>query len=162
MEDSAASSPQPSSAYAKRPLWQWFALYAVIAVVVYAAIYYLFLSKKGPSPYTVAPTPEAIEQQEVPPADAVTAEEAGVSLTAAGFNPQTLTITAGTQVVWTNTSGAVGNVSSAPHPAHTAYPPLNLGSFDGGATVSLVFDQPGTYKYHNHLNPTQTGSITVE
>ena len=39
--------PSSSSAYSKRPLWQWVAIYAVVAAVVYGGIYYFFLSKNG-------------------------------------------------------------------------------------------------------------------
>lgn len=85
-----------------------------------------------------------------------------VGLTDQGYIPQRLTIKAGDKVTWTNKSGAVATVNSAPHPAHTDYAPLNLGQIEDGASVSLVFDNTGTYRYHNHLNSTQFGSITVE
>ena len=74
----------------------------------------------------------------------------------------TFLVTAGTKVTWTNSSGSIANVSSDPHPIHTNYPPLNLGKFDDGGSVSLVFDKPGTYGYHNHLIPSQTGKVIVE
>jgi hypothetical protein len=32
--------------YGKRPLWQWLVLYAVIAVVVYGAVYYFMLAQR--------------------------------------------------------------------------------------------------------------------
>lgn len=33
--------------YGKRPLWQWIVLYLVIGGIVYAGIYYFFMSKDG-------------------------------------------------------------------------------------------------------------------
>ena len=33
--------------YAKRPLWQWIALYVAIGGVIYAGIYYFFCGRKG-------------------------------------------------------------------------------------------------------------------
>jgi len=36
-----------SYGYGKRPMWQWIVIYLVLAVIVYGAIYYFFLSKKG-------------------------------------------------------------------------------------------------------------------
>ena len=33
--------------YGKRPLWQWIVIYAVVGVVIYGAVYYFFLAKKG-------------------------------------------------------------------------------------------------------------------
>lgn len=142
--------------YSKRPLWQWIAIYAVVGVVIYAAIYFLFIAKKSsyvnPNSATVSPTQSANS----------TIAEASIFLTPTGFNPSSLTIKTGATVIWTNQSGAPGNISSDPHPIHTDYPPLNLGNFDAGATLSLSFPAPGTYKYHNHLQPSQSGTIIVK
>ncbi|OHA38709.1 MAG: hypothetical protein A3G03_02780 [Candidatus Taylorbacteria bacterium RIFCSPLOWO2_12_FULL_44_15c] len=61
--------------------------------------------------------------------------------------------------------------ASAVHPTHRAYPTSGgcLGStFDACAGVqsgnswSFKFDISGTWKYHNHLNPGDTGTIVVE
>ena len=84
-----------------------------------------------------------------------------VTLTSSGFTPQSITVKAGTKVAWTNNSGTTATIDSAVHPTHLAYPPLNLGSFASGETLSLAFDQPGTYKYHNHLDASQTGVVVV-
>ena len=89
-------------------------------------------------------------------------EEKNVTVNVNVFSPQTLTINTGTKVTWTNKSGETTTVNSAPHPTHTLFPFLNLGSFDDGASVEVVFDKAGTYKYHNHLNPSQTGTVVVE
>jgi len=54
---------QSGPGYGKRPLWQWIALYAVIAVVLYGLVYYFVFAKNGssgynqPNPYSAAPTP---------------------------------------------------------------------------------------------------------
>lgn len=85
-----------------------------------------------------------------------------VTLTANGFSPQTLTIQAGATVSWVNKSGDDATVNSNPHPTHTNYPPLNLGNFSDGGTLSLTFPTPGTYGYHNHLNPSETGTVVVQ
>ncbi|MEK7063973.1 MAG: cupredoxin domain-containing protein [Patescibacteria group bacterium] len=141
--------------YDKRPLWQWLVIYLIIGGLIYAAIYYFYFAKKGASPYGVAynqPT-SAVTQ---------TVNQNSVTVTTNGFQPSSLTIKAGETIVWSNQTNATSNVSSAPHPAHTDYPPLNLGDIAPGAPVSLVFPTAGTYKYHNHLNASQFGSITVQ
>lgn len=84
-----------------------------------------------------------------------------VTLTSSGFTPQSITVKVGTKVTWTNNSGTTATVDSAAHPTHLVYPLLNLGNFVSGETLSLVFDQPGTYKYHNHLDASQTGVVVV-
>ncbi len=46
----APASPQKKG-YGKRPLWQWILLYIVVAGVVYALIWFLFLRSSGGSGY---------------------------------------------------------------------------------------------------------------
>jgi plastocyanin len=130
---------------------------AVILLIVGVAV--MFAIKRGNAP----PAATSVEEN-VTEAPSVTAalQEPAVMITAKGFEPQTLTVKSNTTVTWTNKSGGVANVSSANHPTHLLYPPLNLGNVEDGKTVSLSFDTPGTYTYHNHLNPTQFGKIIVE
>jgi plastocyanin len=85
-----------------------------------------------------------------------------VQITANGYIPMDLTVKVGTTVTWINSSGTVVTVNSDNHPTHLLYSPLNLGKVNDGGSVSLRFDISGTYGYHNHLNPAQTGTITVQ
>ncbi len=85
-----------------------------------------------------------------------------ITETATAFTPATLPVKAGRNVFWINKSGGTGNVSSAKHPTHLEYSPLNLGDFNNGSSVQLIFDKPGTYHYHDHLHPNRTGTIVVE
>ena len=85
-----------------------------------------------------------------------------VSLTDAGFEPQTVNVKVGAKVEWMNNTNQTGNVSSAMHPTHLIYPALNLGDFEPGNSVSLVFSEAGSYKYHDHLNPSKFGTVVVE
>lgn len=36
-----------SKGYGKRPLWQWVLIYIIIGGIIYAAVYYFVLAKKG-------------------------------------------------------------------------------------------------------------------
>lgn len=85
-----------------------------------------------------------------------------VTLTSEGFSPQTITISVGEEVVWVNESGDQATVDSSVHPTHRDYTPLNLGVFEVGEQHNLVFDEPGTYKYHDHLNASRFGTVVVE
>lgn len=109
---------------------------------------------------TTSPSPQ--ENSQASASSQTTQEQNAVTLTSSGFSPKTLTIKAGTTVNWINKSRVDATVNSSPHPTHTDYPPLNLGSFPDGGTLTLTFNKPGTYKYHNHLNSSQFGSIIVE
>ncbi len=149
-------------------------LIIVIVVLLLGGGAYLLLSQNKQS--VVAPQPTPTATQEVTPTTsspsaAVTSPSPSsqatkaattVTITSTGFDPQTITIKAGTKVTWVNKSGTTANVSSDPHPIHTDYPPLNLGSFTNGSSVSLTFDASGTHGYHNHLNPSQKGTIIVQ
>lgn len=43
----AMDETKQQKGYGKRPLWQWVVIYIIIAGIIYAGIYYLFLAKKG-------------------------------------------------------------------------------------------------------------------
>ncbi len=135
----------------------------ILVVIIGGAVWFLSKSSKttqAPSQTvaqvspTVSPTsPSGIVQ---------TAQEKTVTVTANGFDPTTITIKAGEKVTWTNKSGGGVSINSAEHPTHLVYPPLNLGQVKDGASVSLTFDKPGSYKYHNHLAPSQAGTVVVQ
>lgn len=41
------SKSKPTKGYGKRPIWQWVAIYVVIAVIVYGLIYLIFFTGSG-------------------------------------------------------------------------------------------------------------------
>ena len=79
-----------------------------------------------------------------------------------GFSPQTLTIKKGETVVWINQSGENVTVNSDPHPTHNLHRFLNKGEFSSGSSVQVTFEETGTLSYHNHLNPSQKGTVVVK
>lgn len=133
---------------------------AVILIVAIGAV--VLIAGKGgyqtPTPIKSGPTTPSSPTNET----TASAQQTTVTLTQSGFEPAIATVKAGTKVIWINKSGQISTVDSAGHPTHLGYPSLNLGEFGNGAQVSLVFDKAGTYKYHNHLNPSQTGTVVVE
>src|SRR3989344_737548 len=134
----------------------------IVVVVVLAGGYYLLQGKSATAP-TAGEVPQAApsEAMEAAPTGAA-AEEVTVTLTEDGYSPASVTVKPGTKVTWKNMSGKTATVSSAPHPTHTDYPPLNLGSFADGESHTLTFDKAGTYGYHNHFDASQKGTIVVE
>ncbi len=141
-----------SNAYGRSNWPKLILIYIVIGAILYAGVYYFVLAKKGTS----------YNQTQTVPAAVVPETQNKVTLSSDGFTPQTLTIKVGDSVTWINNSGGAATVNSDPHPIHTNYPPLNLGRFNDGEMLTLKFDKPGTYGYHNHVNPNQTGKIIVE
>ena len=77
----------------------------------------------------------------------------------AGFAycPSTRTVTAGVEVVWTNSD-------LAPHTVTYDGPDgrLDSGSMSQGQRWGTRFDLPGTYQYYCRFHPGMTGSIVVD
>lgn len=100
-----------------------------------------------------------------------------ITYTNGGYSPSTLNIQIGDTVTFQNDSSEAMWSASGMHPTHTLYsgtsrsnhcPDLNNTSFDAckgylpGTAWSFTFTKVGTWKYHNHLNPTFLGTIVVE
>lgn len=131
----------------------------IVIVVVVLLGGFLLLNKNSSTP--AAPTQNVTSQNQTTNKTAEKPKEVDVTVTADGFNPDTITINAGDKVVWKNESGTTVTVNSDLHPTHLLWPFLNLGAFDNGSSVSVVFDKAGTYTYHNHLNASQKGTVVV-
>lgn len=93
-----------------------------------------------------------------------------VTYTDNGFSPSEITIPKGSAVIFRNYSSKKMRVTSNPHPAHNEYPTTGgcVGSvFDSCDNIpprvswSFVFDSPGTWGYHDHLNPGKDGVVIV-
>lgn len=133
----------------------------LVVLVLLVAGFFLFRNTgTAPAPAQTSPTPVVSEQETTTPTQEV--QGATIKILATGFDPKTITIKTGETVRWENKSGKDVSINSAPHPAHTDYLPLNLGVVADGGTASLRFDKAGTYRYHNHFNPSQSGSIEVQ
>lgn len=132
------------------------------AILVVIAGFVLLNNKAGTKNVQTSSSPSSVTSPSASPSAVEQTGEKMVNLTKAGFEPGTITIKVGTKVTWVNKSGETATVNSDPHPTHTLWPFLNLGSFDDGASVSVIFDKAGTYTYHNHLNPSETGTVVVQ
>ncbi|MBI1960938.1 MAG: hypothetical protein HYS43_01560 [Candidatus Liptonbacteria bacterium] len=151
----------------------------ILALVVVGGIGRWFFLRNTSAPST----PPAVEQSgplrqsssEASPQDA--ALTAQVVAGTGAFSPQTVTIRKGGSVTWTNAGTASVWPASAMHPTHTVYPGSDIkkcGTAEAGAifdacrgistgqTYTFTFPAPGTWKYHNHLNPSMTGTVVVE
>lgn len=133
---------------------------AVVVVVVIAGIWLLTGSKK------VAPSPSPVSEPTVSKETASPSAEVSqnvVKISSDGFAPQTITIKAGESVTWVNEDSVSHQVNSAVHPTHQVYPPLNkVDLLKAGESKSLTFPDAGSFRYHDHLNPSSTGTVVVE
>jgi plastocyanin len=93
---------------------------------------------------------------------AVLQKKSAVSYTNEGFSPGVLTVKVGTSVVFTNNSNTSMWVASAVHPTHQELPGFDqLKSVSNSGTYEYVFTKVGTWKYHNHMLPDDTGVVIV-
>lgn len=131
-------------------------LLLIIAVAVIAGGFVLIGNKKP----SQAPTAQSQPTITVPTKSEIEPEV--ITLTSTGFTPKDITVLQGTRIIWKNESGKTATVHSDDHPTHRLFPILNLGEFGNGSSVQVVLSEEGVFKYHNHLNASETGSITVE
>lgn len=110
-----------------------------------------------------------------------------VEITSDGFIPAVVTIKQGKKVTWINRDTNEHWPAANEHPTHINYPanysktgsyfgsqaclgPLKAkpGAFDPCGPITFegmwtfTFNQKGTWKYHDHLNPMFTGTVVVE
>ncbi len=123
-------------------------------------------------PSSFVPAPES---ENVP--EMIVEERTVVTYTDSGFSPLTTTIKVGGEVLFINKSSNDFWPASDVHPTHQVYPNSDIqkcftgqtqGIFDAcrplspGTSWSFVFEHPGTWRYHDHLNPGFTGTIIVQ
>lgn len=130
----------------------------VVAIVLIGG-WLLLNSQKSTQP--ASPSPLLKPTKTASPS--ATTEENAVTITSRGFEPATITIKAGKTVTWVNNDSVTHQVNSAVHPTHQVYPPLNsVGLLKPRESKSLTFPQAGSFKYHDHLNPSLTGTVVVK
>lgn len=110
---------------------------------------------------TTGASGDAIDKGGVPSSGSVQVGTT-VSYGSDGFSPKSLTVKKGSTVRWTNQSQSGMWVASAIHPTHQLLPGFDqLKSVNTGGTYEYAFTKVGTWKYHNHVQVVDTGSIVV-
>ncbi|HIG95059.1 MAG: hypothetical protein QT05_C0008G0006 [archaeon GW2011_AR13] len=99
-----------------------------------------------------------------------------IKVNSSGFYPNILEINNGDKVIFVNIGDQNHWPASARHPVHDVYPGSNLqkcgtmerdkifdscGQIAYGEIYSFVFNEIGSWKYHDHLHPSLTGTIIV-
>jgi plastocyanin len=97
-----------------------------------------------------------------------------VTYTASGFSPASVTVNVGDTVRFVNEGNREMWIASDVHPTHERYSgttrsehcaDLTATPFDQcerGASYSFMFDQAGTWGYHNHVQANHLGEVIVE
>jgi plastocyanin len=92
-------------------------------------------------------------------------EEGGsvvVHVTEEGFDPASVEVQSGDTVVFENVDDEGHWPASDDHPTHEIYPTFDPKKPIQPATSwTATLDRLGTWKYHDHMNPTLTGEVVV-
>ena len=84
-----------------------------------------------------------------------------IEVSEAGFSPSELVIQVGDTVIFKATD-AIAWPASDPHPTHENLDGFDIGKvLEKGEEWEYTFASPGIWRYHDHINPTVTGKITV-
>jgi plastocyanin len=100
----------------------------------------------------VAALPGAVA---VAPAIAGSAEAAQITIKTFMFNPNSLTIKAGSTVTWVNKD-------EEPHTVVSDAGLFRSGAVDTNESFAFKFDKPGTYHFVCSIHPQMVGTIVVE
>lgn len=109
---------------------------------------------------SVQSIPVTVVATEAPLADTYPANgevEAVLSLDN-NFVPQTVTVVAGTEVLWNNNGRNGHNVLPASDPQATTWG-VQVEQFQPGDSYSHLFDRPGTYVYYCSIHGTSTAGM---
>lgn len=105
---------------------------------------------------------KAVPVNESPPAP-VSGATVTIRMSAAGFDPKNVTIALGDTVRFVNENTVPHWPASAIHPTHEIYPTFDAKKpIPAGEGWLFTFDRKGIWRFHDHLYPDMTGSVTVE
>lgn len=87
---------------------------------------------------------------------------ATITYSGSGFSPSHITVKSGDTVAIKNSDTDTMQLDSNPHPVHTDDTDLNVGTVSPGQTKTFTVTKKGTFGFHNHLEPSNTATITIE
>lgn len=136
----------------------------VIAVLAIAGLTVFALSNQRETTQTADMTSrsEAAEQTTTTDEAAPTpSERMSITYTDNGFEPADITVKKGTVITVKNESSKNVQFSSPDHPTHRENTEMNLKTLSPGESDSYTASEPGTWGYHDHLDESMTGTVTV-
>jgi len=105
---------------------------------------------------SAVPSSQPVTPQAAAPAPAPTPSgSTSVSISGFSFQPVSLTVKAGTLVIWTNQDPTNHTITSDDGT-------FNSGPIAQNATYSHTFDKAGTYSYHCSIHPSMQATVTVQ
>ena len=134
-----------------------FALLAVLMLVLAACS-----ATSSPSTTTESESQAAASESQAAPSESeATASEESVRIDGSQFDPSELTIAVGTEVVFTNADGFAHTVTEGTD-GQAVDDPIVDEEIEQNGSVSVTFDEPGTYEITCKIHPSMQMTITVE
>jgi plastocyanin len=119
-------------------------------------------STTPPSPTAEASEPAESEAPASEPAESeAAASEERVRIDNSTFDPEELTIAAGTEVQWVN-ADSFGHTVTEGTDGQAVDDPIVDEEIAQNGTVSVTFEEPGTYNITCKIHPSMNMTITVE
>ena len=142
----------------------------VVLVIIGGGVFYATASKKdnsssegqSTSAQPAKSSTSQTQKQPTTPAPDTSSAAGTISYDGSSFSPSSLTVKVGATIKITNQSSSSLAFNSNPHPVHTDEPELNVGAIDAGQSKTFTVTKQGSWGYHNHLNPSQSGTIVVQ
>ncbi|OGG24160.1 hypothetical protein A3A79_03135 [Candidatus Gottesmanbacteria bacterium RIFCSPLOWO2_01_FULL_43_11b] len=129
----------------------------VVLLIGIGAGWFVF-GGKTETPESAMPVPGTTGVTEM----VVNEEQSTVTYTDTGYSPKEITVKQGTTVTFVNQSSGGMWTASAIHPTHQLLPGFDqLESVSKGGMYEYTFEKVGTWKYHNHVKATDTGTVVV-
>lgn len=132
----------------------------IAGVIIVLAIVGLALAQRGsggPAANNTLPAPGSAAPAASPSQSAAT-----ITYDSSGFHPSSTAVKYGNSVTFVNKSSEDIQVDSNPHPVHTDDTDLNVGVIAPGQSKTVVLTKKGSFGFHNHLDPSEQGRITIE
>jgi len=125
-------------------------------------------STESATPGASEPTETAAQTESAAPSESEAAESEApdaeaerVRIDGSAFDPEELTIAAGTEVQFVNADGFAHTVTEGTG-GQAVDDPIVDEEIAQNATVSVTFDEPGTYDITCEIHPSMNMTITVE
>ena len=141
---------------------------AVLAAILIVMALAACSTTESATPDAVEPTATAEPTESAEPSESVAAEseapaaeEERVRIDGSAFDPEELTIAAGTEVLFVNADGFAHTVTEGTDGQAVDDPIVDEEIAQNG-TVSVTFDEPGTYDITCKIHPSMHMTVTVE
>jgi plastocyanin len=134
----------------------------VVIVIAGAAVWYMVANPNKTAAPAASSNPSSSSSSNS--TNNSTTQEIAATITYNGdsFSVSNDKVKSGSSVKVVNSSDKELDFDSDPHPVHTDNTELNEGDIAPGKSKTFTLTKTGTWGFHNHLDASQHGNITVE